>query len=55
MWEDLLREDGVWAAFGCHPHMVRDYDEETDEHLIKALEHPRVVALGEIGLDYSRK
>ncbi|CAN7941710.1 unnamed protein product [Ixodes pacificus] len=55
VWEDLLREDGIWAAFGCHPHMVRDYDEETDEHLIKALEHPRVVALGEIGLDYSRK
>lgn len=55
VWEDLLKEDGVWGAFGCHPHMALDYTEETDEHLINALQNPKVVALGEIGLDYSHK
>lgn len=52
---DLLDEDGVWGAYGCHPHMAHEYDDEVDENLIRALEHPSVVALGEIGLDYSYK
>lgn len=52
---DLLDEDGVWGAYGCHPHMAHEYDDEVDENLIQALEHPSVVALGEIGLDYSYK
>lgn len=52
---ELLDEDGVWGAFGCHPHMASEYDMEVEENLIRALEHPRVVALGEIGLDYSYK
>ncbi|XP_054922606.1 putative deoxyribonuclease TATDN2 [Dermacentor andersoni] len=55
VWEGLLSEDGVWAAFGCHPHMARQYDEDIDDDLIAALEQPSVVALGEIGLDYSSK
>ncbi|XP_077486100.1 3'-5' RNA nuclease TATDN2-like [Amblyomma americanum] len=55
MWDAILTEDGVWGAFGCHPHMAREYSEEIDEDLIRALEHPKVVALGEIGLDYSRR
>ncbi|KAL1438668.1 hypothetical protein MTO96_047860 [Rhipicephalus appendiculatus] len=41
------------GAFGCHPHMARLYDEDIEEAMVNALEHPRVVALGEIGLDYS--
>ncbi|XP_072140759.1 putative deoxyribonuclease TATDN2 [Dermacentor andersoni] len=55
VWEGLLSEEGVWAAFGCHPHMARQYDEDIDDDLIAALEQPSVVALGEIGLDYSSK
>ncbi|XP_064487368.1 uncharacterized protein LOC135399566 [Ornithodoros turicata] len=55
VWKNLLKEDGVWGSFGCHPHMAQEYTEETDEHLIQALQHPKVVALGEIGLDYSHK
>ncbi|XP_077486560.1 3'-5' RNA nuclease TATDN2-like [Amblyomma americanum] len=55
MWEKILAEEGVWGAFGCHPHMAHQYTEEVEEHLIKALEHSKVVALGEIGLDYSHK
>lgn len=55
MWDKLLSEDGVWGAFGCHPHYVREYNDEVEEHMVHALDHPSVVALGEIGLDYSYK
>ncbi|KAH7977952.1 hypothetical protein HPB49_004035 [Dermacentor silvarum] len=53
VWQGLLSEQGVWGAFGCHPHMAQHYDEDVDEDLIAALEQRSVVALGEIGLDYS--
>ncbi|XP_067126658.1 uncharacterized protein [Centruroides vittatus] len=54
-WEKLLKENNVWAAFGCHPHSANEYDDDIETHLLKALVHPRVVALGEIGLDYSSR
>lgn len=55
MWNGLLDEAGVWGAFGCHPHMVREYNRQVEESLLHALNHPSVVALGEVGLDYSKK
>ncbi|XP_023228025.1 uncharacterized protein LOC111628460 isoform X2 [Centruroides sculpturatus] len=54
-WEKLLKEKNVWAAFGCHPHFANKYNDDIEKDLLKALVHPRVVALGEIGLDYSSK
>ncbi|XP_037519476.2 putative deoxyribonuclease TATDN2 [Rhipicephalus sanguineus] len=55
MWGSLLSEDGVWGAFGCHPHMASEYSDDIEDDLVHALDHPSVVALGEIGLDYSHK
>lgn len=55
MWGSLLSEDGVWGAFGCHPHMASEYSDDIEDDLVHALDHPSVVALGEIGLDYSYK
>ncbi|KAH8021004.1 hypothetical protein HPB51_011783 [Rhipicephalus microplus] len=55
MWGSLLAEDGVWGAFGCHPHMASEYNNDIEDDLVYALDHPSVVALGEIGLDYSYK
>ena len=55
-WSRILEEPGVWAAFGCHPHSVRDFSmlaEQLLEHILKT--NKSVVALGEIGLDYSLK
>lgn len=43
---------GVYAAVGVHPHDARHYDAETEAELRGMAENPRVVALGEIGLDY---
>jgi TatD DNase family protein len=45
--------EGVYAAAGIHPHDASLYDEATERRLIDALGvSERVVALGEIGLDY---
>lgn len=55
LWEELLKEDLVWGAFGCHPHFARYYDENQERKLLHALRHPKAVAFGEMGLDYSHK
>lgn len=55
MWRNLLDEDKVWGAFGCHPHMAHSYDGNAEEYLKVALDNSKVIALGEIGLDYSAK
>ncbi|CAO2624399.1 Putative deoxyribonuclease TATDN2 [Lemmus lemmus] len=55
LWKELLSEDLVWGAFGCHPHFVRYYDEYQERNILHALRHPRAVAFGEMGLDYSYK
>ncbi|XP_072454606.1 putative deoxyribonuclease TATDN2 isoform X2 [Notamacropus eugenii] len=55
LWEDLLKEDLVWGAFGCHPHFSRYYNESQERNLLQALRHPKAVAFGEMGLDYSYK
>ncbi len=43
---------GIYAAVGMHPHDSRDM-KETDYHQLEQwATHPKVVAIGEIGLDY---
>ncbi|XP_063147701.1 putative deoxyribonuclease TATDN2 isoform X2 [Candoia aspera] len=55
LWEDLLKEDMVWGAFGCHPHFARYYTDLHERKLLQAMRHPKAIAFGEIGLDYSYK
>jgi TatD DNase family protein len=41
------------TAVGCHPHDAKIFDERGGEELLKGLaSRPRLVAIGEIGLDY---
>ena len=42
----------VYAAVGVHPHNAKDFDENTLARLKKLCENEKVVAVGEIGLDY---
>ncbi|KAH9504830.1 hypothetical protein Btru_062064 [Bulinus truncatus] len=49
----LSTEDDVWFSFGCHPKSALEFTESHEIGLKKILSHPKVVSLGEIGLDYS--
>ncbi|GAB6179079.1 TatD family hydrolase [Desulfotomaculum defluvii] len=42
----------IYAAVGIHPHDAKEAPEKYLEQLRKMAEHPKVVAIGEIGLDY---
>lgn len=46
--------DNVWASAGVHPHDSADYlkDKTAGQNLGRLLTKPRVVAIGELGLDY---
>jgi TatD DNase family protein len=42
----------IYATVGIHPHDSKDWDESLIPEIEKLAKHPKVVALGEIGLDY---
>ena len=46
---------GVYAAVGVHPSDVKDVNERTIREIAKLTAEPKVVAVGEIGLDYFRE
>lgn len=46
--------DLIYAAVGIHPHDAAEAGPGYLEELEKMASHPRVVAIGEIGLDYYR-
>lgn len=43
---------GLYSIIGYHPTDIKEYNKETEQLLIEQLQQPKVVALGEIGLDY---
>lgn len=55
IWEGLLGEELVWGAFGCHPHFAKEYNATHEQNILGAMRHPKTIAFGEIGLDYSHK
>lgn len=42
----------VYASVGVHPHDAKLYDDAAEEHLIELTKSEKVIAWGEIGLDY---
>jgi TatD DNase family protein len=48
------RCDTIYAAVGVHPHDASTLDPQTLAELRQLAAYPRVVAIGEIGLDYYR-
>jgi TatD DNase family protein len=47
-------EPDIYAAVGIHPHDARGADAAAIERIATLAKAPRVVAIGEIGLDYFR-
>jgi TatD DNase family protein len=50
--ELAAKHDIVWAAVGIHPHDAKEAREEDYDKLAAWCALPKVVAVGEIGLDY---
>jgi TatD DNase family protein len=55
-WADVVgtaeREPDVWASIGIHPHEAEQHADLGEGALLEAAKHPRVIGLGETGLDY---
>lgn len=55
-WDDVIgiaeREDDIWATVGIHPHEADAHAHIDTAKLIDRAQHPRVVGIGETGLDY---
>src|SRR5206468_2691298 len=55
-WDAIIavaeREADVWASVGVHPHESDAHPDLGAAALVQASDHPRVIAIGECGLDY---
>ena len=55
-WGDVVgaaeRHPDVWASIGVHPHEADQHPDLGVASLVEAASHPRVIAIGECGLDY---
>ena len=55
-WKDIVRlaerEPDVWASVGVHPHEADAHPDLGAAALVEGADHPRVIAIGECGLDY---
>lgn len=55
-WEQVVataaREPDVFASVGIHPHEADAHQDLGRAALVEATRHPRVIAIGETGLDY---
>jgi len=55
-WDHIVstaeRNPDVWATVGVHPHEVDSHADLGASALVEAAKHPKVVAIGECGLDY---
>ncbi len=55
-WADIIataeRHSGIWASIGIHPHEADEHPDVDARRLIAAAAHPKVIGIGETGLDY---
>lgn len=55
-WEQVVataeREPDVFASIGIHPHHADDHQDVSEDDLRAFAAHPKVIGLGETGLDY---
>ena len=55
-WDEVIavatREPDVWASVGIHPHEADIHPDVETQTLVDRTRHPRVVGIGESGLDF---
>ena len=55
-WDEIIeyceKYDNVYGAIGVHPSEISGLDNEALLKMAKLLKHPKIKAVGEIGLDY---
>lgn len=55
-WDQVIAtaaaEADVWASVGIHPHEADQHADLGEGALLAAAAHPKVIAIGETGLDY---
>jgi TatD DNase family protein len=44
--------DGIWCSVGAHPHDAADHAVLATEELVGLAKHPKIVGIGETGLDF---
>jgi TatD DNase family protein len=44
----------IFASVGYHPHSANEFNKKSQDELERLAQHPKAVAIGEIGLDYYR-
>jgi TatD DNase family protein len=47
-----MAHDDIWCTVGVHPHEAKDHADLTAAHLAELAGRPRVVGIGECGLDF---
>ncbi|HVR89659.1 MAG TPA: TatD family hydrolase [Novosphingobium sp.] len=55
-WDEVIAsaaaQPDVWASVGIHPHEADAHADLGEAVLLAATDHPKVIAIGETGLDY---
>ena len=46
------RRENIYAVIGVHPHEAKTYSPEVENEIVRLSREPKIVAIGEIGLDY---
>jgi TatD DNase family protein len=44
--------DGIWCSVGAHPHEAKDHASLHLDQLVALASHPKVIGIGETGLDF---
>jgi len=47
-----MAHSDIWCTVGAHPHEAKDHTSMTAEDLVALAQRPRVVGIGECGLDF---
>lgn len=55
-WDAVIataqKAPSIWASIGIHPHEADAHADVDTDLLVKASRHPKVIGIGETGLDY---